>query len=696
MTVTDLTLTPATSRIAHSGWLLSLLTFALVGVFLLLRAYWPWLTAYPAAWVIPVATWINHVSDWVATMLQPISRPFAWMLGGPMSWLRTLLVWLPWPAVTLAVTLTAYKASGWRLAAFAIAVSAYLLLTGYWPATMNTMALVILAVPISVVAGFGLGVVAFAFPRARLVIEAALDLMQTVPAFAYLIPLLILFGFGPVVGLIASIVFAVPPMVRNTLLGLSQVPAVIKEAGLMSGCTAWQGFWHTEVPAAKPQLLMGVNQTTMAAFSMVIIASLAGGSADIGWEVLSAVRQADFGRSLLSGLVIAMVAVLIDRITLGFARAGETVEAGRLSGRWLSLSLIAILLGGIGLRLIAGAAPWLAGSTQYLNMEAVDAAVLGLVRDHAGLIETIRNGLISFVMLPVRVGLEKAVTPFTWGMTLTWTGSVCYGVAILAAALLLAGKWGRQAGLAALWTGLFIYFGITTFPWPAMVLVIGLFAWRMANARMAFFALAAMAFALLSGLWQPMMQSLYLCALAVLLCLLIGGALGLWAAHNDRVSAVLRPINDALQTMPQFVFLIPALMFFKVGELTALIAVMLYAIVPPIRYVEHGLRHVPGQVVEAAVQSGCTPTQLLWLVKLPLALPTIMLGVNQTIMSALSMLAIAALVGTRDLGQQVYIALGKADAGRGLIAGLMIALIAMVSDRIIRAWCLKRQAPATA
>jgi glycine betaine/proline transport system permease protein len=485
-------------------------------------------------------------------------------------------------------------------------------------------------------------------------------------------------------------------MVRNTLLGLNQVPPVIKEAGLMSGCTVWQSFWHAEVPTAKPQLLMGVNQTTMAAFSMVIIASLAGGSADIGWEVLSAVRQADFGRSLLSGLVIALVAVLMDRITLGFAKSGDAPapQGSRLAGRRLPVVLVAIMLGGILLRLVAGNAGWLAGSVQFINMKALDDAILALVRDHASLIDSIRNGIISFLMLPVRIGLEKAVTPFTWGVTLTPAGIAFYVLLVAGIALFAAWKWNRQAGLTAIWLGIFLYFGLTTFPWPALMLAAGLLVWRVADARMALAALAALAFALLSGLWLQTMMSIYLCALAVLLCLLFGGAIGLWAAQSDRVSALVRPFNDALQTMPQFVFLIPALMFFKVGELTALIAVMLYAIVPPIRYVEHGLRHVPAHVVEAAVQSGCTPSQLLWLVKLPLALPTIMLGVNQTIMAALSMLAISALVGTRDLGQQVYIALGKADAGLGLTAGLMIALIAMVSDRTIRTWCLKRQAPA--
>jgi len=118
--------------------------------------------------------------------------------------------------------------------------------------------------------------------------------------------------------------------------------------------------------------------------------------------------------------------------------------------------------------------------------------------------------------------------------------------------------------------------------------------------------------------------------------------------------------------------------------------------VPPIRYVEHGIRNVRPDVVEAARQSGCTPMQLLWLVKLPMAMPVVMLGLNQTIMAALSMLVIAAMVGTRELGQQVYIALGKADAGLGLIAGLSISLVAMIADRIIRTWCARRQVAARA
>ena len=143
--------------------------------------------------------------------------------------------------------------------------------------------------------------------------------MQTVPAFAYLIPILLLFGFGATVGLVASVLYAFPPMVRNTIVGLRGVPATVIDSGLMSGATPSQLFWSVRVPTARRQLLLGVNQSTMASLSMVIIASIIGGTNDIGWEVLSTIRKALFGESILAGIVIALMAMILDRITSGFA-----------------------------------------------------------------------------------------------------------------------------------------------------------------------------------------------------------------------------------------------------------------------------------------------------------------------------------------------------------------------------------------
>jgi glycine betaine/proline transport system permease protein len=317
--------------------------------------------------------------------------------------------------------------------------------------------------------------------------------------------------------------------------------------------------------------------------------------------------------------------------------------------------------------------------------------VLGLVARYADPLETFKNNFLYFFILPLRIGMIRAVAPVSWGITLTPTVIAIYTTIIAVLAGGLAARFSWRPALAVVVAGLIFFFGLYSFPWPALIALLVALAWTCAGPRVAVFALCGSLYILVLGLWQPFMQSFYLCLLATGFCLLIGGALGLWAAHNDRVSRLLRPINDTLQTMPQFVFLIPALMFFKVGELTALIAIMLYVIVPPIRYVEVAIRQVRTDCIEAGIQSGCSPAQLLFQVKLPLAMPVIMLGLNQTIMAALSMVVIAAMVGTQDLGQQVYIALGKANAGLGLISGLAIALVAMVADRIIRGWCLRRQ-----
>jgi glycine betaine/proline transport system permease protein len=660
---------------------------------LLVRDALPWISAYPSQWVPPLANAIDQFSNAVAGFISPATRGFSWLMGWPMRGVQGALQWIPWPVMFGLVGVIALRAGGWRLALFAVATLAYLIVAGYWRQSMNTLALVLLAVPMSVVAGFFIGVLAHRVPRSRGTVDVVLDVMQTMPAFAYLIPLLLLFGFGPVVGLIASAIYAVPPMVKNTVLGLQRVPDDIVESGTMSGCTPRQRFWQVEVPSAMPQILVGVNQATMYAFSIVIIAAFIGGFDDIGWEVLSSMRQAAFGQSLLSGMVIALLAMVMDRITLGYAGQGIAdrptwLTARRLWGAIAALLAIAVILHAGGFLLTV---PF-AAHQGLIDVQGLNRWVLGLVAAYADPLETFKNNFLYFFILPLRIGMIRAVAPMSWGITLTPTVIAIYAAIIAALASGLAVRFSWRPALAVVVAGLIFFFGLYSFPWPALIALAVTLAWYCAGRGPAIFALCSCLYMLVLGLWQPFMQSFYLCFLATAICLLIGGMLGLWAAHNDRVSKILRPINDTLQTMPQFVFLIPALMFFKVGELTALIAIMLYVIVPPIRYVEVAIRQVRTDCIEAGCQSGCTPTQLLFHVKLPLALPVVMLGLNQTIMAALSMVVIAAMVGTQDLGQQVYIALGKANAGLGLISGLAIALVAMVADRIIRGWYVRRQA----
>tara|TARA_B100001996_G_scaffold186864_1_gene142948 strand:- start:301 stop:888 length:588 start_codon:yes stop_codon:yes gene_type:complete len=186
------------------------------------------------------------------------------------------------------------------------------------------------------------------------------------------------------------------------------------------------------------------------------------------------------------------------------------------------------------------------------------------------------------------------------------------------------------------------------------------------------------------------MISVYLCGIAVVFCFVSGTLIGIWAAHNLIVSAIIRPINDTLQTMPLFVILIPFVMLFKIGDFTALLAIIIYAIVPAIRYSEHGIRNLPEHVIEAAQMMGSTKWQLLWQVKIPLALPVIMLGLNQTIMYGIAMLVIAALIGTNGLEQIVFIGLTDGNMGKGFVAGISMAIIAMIVDQMTKAVSEKR------
>ena len=280
-----------------------------------------WLIEYPEAWVLPITPWLNAAMDWTVAVFGPAFKAFSAVMDVPMSAVREFLQWLPWSVTLVLLTFVAYAVSGRSLAVFTFLAVLYMVVIGYWPESMNSLSLVVISVPMAVGIGFALGALAFFSDRAERIIKPVMDLLQTVPAFAYLLPILLLFGFGPVVGLIASILYAFPPTVRNTMLGLRRVPDEVIEAGLMSGATMRQLFWRVRVPSAMRQILLGVNQTTMAAFSMVIIASIIGGTADIGWEVLSTMRKAQFGESLLAGIVIALMAMVMDRITAAAAIA---------------------------------------------------------------------------------------------------------------------------------------------------------------------------------------------------------------------------------------------------------------------------------------------------------------------------------------------------------------------------------------
>ena len=297
-------------------------------------------------------------------------------------------------------------------------------------------------------------------------------------------------------------------------------------------------------------------------------------------------------------------------------------------------------------------------------------------------LEALKQFAFFFVMLPIKLGLKQAVSPFTWGFAMTPMVTAIYAALVIIPTILLAYKHRYMQAVWLVLAALVLYGGLTGTAWIALCAIVVVLGWQAGGRALAIWIAAGLAFLLLTGIWNPSTISVYLCGVAVLVSFVIGGSIGIWAAENDKVSAIVRPVIDTLQTMPLFVILIPFVMIFKIGEFTALLAICTFAVVPAIRYTQHGLRNLPRDVVEAATAIGSTRAQLLFQVKLPLAVPSIMLGLNQTIMFAISMLVITALVGTDDLGQQIYIGLGDGDFGVGMIAGLGMAIIAMIADRI--------------
>ena len=673
------------------GWL----GIILVTVFLIsIKSQISWVESFPEKLFIPFDILLNIIMDFMVEYLGWFFMGVSWLLEWPIKGVRLLLQSMPWAVTSFVFCFVAFIASGWRLTCFAAASCIYMVIIGYWSESMNTLSLVVISVPMAVVLGFSFGVWAFNSRRAEKFIMPMLDILQTVPAFAYLLLILMLFGFGTVVGLIASVLYSFPPMVRNTIVGLRQVSKEIIEAGLMSGTTRRQLFWQVRVPNAKRQLLLGLNQTTMASLSMVIIASIIGGTADIGWEVLSQIRKAQFGESLLAGLVIALIAMLIDRITSGFADHSRDYRTAGQTIRSRFTSLLVAIFGSLLFFLLANMVPALDTWPREMELNPARSMNEGLtfiVVNFRDQIESIKTFAFFFVMLPAKIGLQGSVSPFTWGFELQSWHSISYGVVMSLIALWCGLRFSQQVAFIVLLFAIFFYVGLTKMPWLAVIIIYSFIALRVSGYKLGIATFIGLLFLALSGIWPETMLSVYLCGIAVIVSFLAGSALGIWAANNDTVSTILRPINDTLQTMPLFVILIPFVMIFKIGEFTALLAIIAYAIVPAIRYTEHGLRNVPTGVLEAANMMGCTNKQMLWLVKVPLALPVMMLGLNQTIMFGIAMLVIAALVGTNGLEQIVYIGLSDGNFGVGLIAGMGLAIIAMIADRMTQSWSHSRQ-----
>jgi glycine betaine/proline transport system permease protein len=267
----------------------------------------------------PVATWMEGWFDWAAVSFGDVFKGVTSAIKAVLDGLEVVLVSTPWPVVMLVIIVMAWRLAGPRVAVFSAAALAYLAVFGLWEVSMITVALLGAAAFLCLLFGIPLGIWFGKSQRAYNIALPVLDFMQTMPAFVYLIPIIAFFGTGKPPGVLATIIFAMPPVIRLTALGMRQVPEGTKEAAIAFGCTRWQLLRNVEIPLAMPSIMTGINQTILMCLSMVVIASLIG-AGGLGANILEALQYAAKGQGMLAGLAILMCAMVIDRIIQGMYR----------------------------------------------------------------------------------------------------------------------------------------------------------------------------------------------------------------------------------------------------------------------------------------------------------------------------------------------------------------------------------------
>ncbi len=277
---------------------------------------------------IPLDDWINSfVRDWLVPNFRPFFRSLQWPITQVLNALDALLNATPMIVVTAILALIAWRTAGRAVAIFTLIALVFIDMIGQWPETMTTLSMVVTAVLFCTVIGVPLGIIAAGSDRFQAVLRPILDIMQTIPSFVYLVPIVMLFGVGMVPGIIATIIFALPPIIRLTNLGIRNVRHDLIEAANAFGSTRWQTLWEVQLPLAMRTIMAGLNQTLMLALSMVVIAALIG-AGGLGLTVYTGLGRLDVGNATAGGLGIVLIAIILDRITQAL---GEPKQMRRTS-----------------------------------------------------------------------------------------------------------------------------------------------------------------------------------------------------------------------------------------------------------------------------------------------------------------------------------------------------------------------------
>ena len=644
--------------------------------------------------------WVNDGEDYLKKNYRWFTKIIAGYIKNGYYFLEDFLIDSPWLLVAAIIFLPCLIAGGLRLGLYSLFVIYFWGGTGMWDESMQTLALMGLSVLLCVVVGVTLGVMCSQSDRFDNFMKPILDTMQVMPAFVYLFPALFFFGIGGAPAILATMIYAMPPIIRLTNTGIRQVPEQTIESATSFGSSKLQLLLKIKIPLSLPSIMMGINQVIMMALALVVLACFIGAEG-IGGQVWLAIRNLDVGWAMEGGLCILFMAIMFDRFGLALSNTKETLPSDvqkfyLLPQSWEKYTIAKIIekplefLSGLVNFVCINITKYIAYIFEFL----ISLFNKDIAKDIGELLSkryyVIPSFIIFFLISFIDSSLFKIGTfPEDWKLSIRQP--IADGVKSLTV----------NPGFIAFTKGLraFIYLNLlrpldtflTHIPWwytTGIFVAIGYFT---VGLRFAFITLLLLLFIGANGIWPQAMITLSSVLVSVILCFAIGVPLGIIASYNERFRNVQNVVLDAMQTLPYFCYLIPVLMFFGGGTVSAVLATVIYSIPPIIRLTSLGLTQVSGTYSEVSRSFGGTLLQTLNKVKFPLAVPSLVVGFNQTVIMAFAMQIVTPLIGGKGLGLEVFNGLARSDTGRGLAAGIGIVLLAIIIDRISLAWTKKQR-----
>ena len=635
---------------SHAAWILLLAAVVLTCARPILPEP---LIRVPETWVPPFAVWLDYLFNVVVIEKLRIAVLTRWIAEGPLEFLLNATAnllegkrrWpflgpIPWTAIAATAAVTGYYLGGWRMAALAGGTFTWTALIGQWKIAMQTMSVLAVAVPLAFIIGLLLGIAAWKWNWFNTLIRPVLSVLQTLPFFTYLLPAVIFFKVGPTAGAVATIVYAIPPMILMTTVGLKKVPSEIVQAGEMAGCTRWQMLTRVYLPTARTEILVGVNQVIMLCLAMVVLTAFIG-MPGLGAKLLAMMGSFKLGRSFEIGVTIVLLAIMLDRMSKAWVV--KLPHHHEKNTPWwmrhiVPLSAVGAFVSFLVIAEFVQVADHIKRGQDFSRGKEIDALIKGFLGIDA--IQAFTDWWRWFLNVQILIPFRNAL----------------------------------------LWI-----------PTPAFILAVVAFACCLGGRRPAIYAALFFSFVALSGWWDRSMITLYAVVSAVTISAFVGIPIGILASRSDTWSKRILLACDTAQTFPSFVYLIPAIMLFGVNDVAVVFSIVIFTTVPLTRYTIEGLRTVPPEMTEAADMSGATRWQKLRTVQLPLALPTMAVGFNQAIIFAFFMVIIAAFIGTQDLGQELQRTLAGTDLGKNFVLGMNVALMALTFDLAIMSWADRRK-----